>query len=273
MQNGLLILVTGPSGSGKTTLLNRVLQSDSNCTRVVTCTTRKPRPGEVDGQDYYFLTSERFEELVEAGEFIENANVYGSRYGTLKREILDKLNQGKDVILVVDVQGASTITQKAKSIPELRDSLISIFMQAPVEVLKSRLIRRGKDTPEAIATRMELAKKEMEQKDSFDYTLESGTPEEDHQQMQRIAMAARCPMSPFRDQFIKCSNAGYHGQGPREEITPEMLPLCPSKRRRMLAAGITHLETIACLRFGGKCFSGHPQCQELRRKKRLAAAA
>src|SRR5947207_1682072 len=123
----LLVLISAPSGGGKTTICRELLAARPEMARAVTCTTRPPRPGERDGVDYYFLDATSFLKRVQAGNFLEHATVYGNSYGTLKSEVLDKLRKGKDVLLNVDVQGASTIRERAREDPELKKSLVSVF--------------------------------------------------------------------------------------------------------------------------------------------------
>ena len=103
----LLVLISGPSGGGKTTVWQQLLAARPQMSRVVTCTTRPPRPGERESVDYYFLDADSFLKRVQAGNFLEHATVYGNSYGTLKSEVLSKLRQGTDVLLSVDVQGAA----------------------------------------------------------------------------------------------------------------------------------------------------------------------
>src|SRR5580765_8237727 len=145
----LLILISAPSGGGKTTLCQRLLTARPNMSRAITCTTRLPRQGERDGVDYYFLTAESFLKRVHAGNFLEQATVYGNSYGTLKSEVLGRMRQGEDVLLTVYVQGSGTIRQKAQEDPELRRALISVFLTPPsMGVLEERLKKRGTDSPE-----------------------------------------------------------------------------------------------------------------------------
>src|SRR6516162_6439337 len=144
----LLVLISAPSGGGKTTICREVLAARPEMTRAVTCTTRDPRPGERDGVDYYFLDATSFLKRVQAGNFLEHATVYGNSYGTLKSEVLDKLRKGKDVLLNVDVQGASAIREAAQEDPELRRALVTVFLTPPsLEVLEARLKKRGTDSP------------------------------------------------------------------------------------------------------------------------------
>src|SRR5689334_8874690 len=142
----LLVVISAPSGGGKTTLCQQLLAVRTNVTRAITCTTRDPRPGEVDGIDYYFLDATIFLKRVQAGNFLEHATVHGNSYGTLKSEVLEKLRQGSDVILNVDVQGAATIRKQAETDSELKRALVTVFLAPPsMSVLEERLKRRGKD--------------------------------------------------------------------------------------------------------------------------------
>src|SRR5436190_14549831 len=142
----LLIVISAPSGGGKTTVTHQLLVARPNITRVVTCTTRAPRPGEQDGIDYYFYDRARFTKAVEAGLFLEHATVFGNSYGTLKSEVLVQLRANKDVILTIDVQGAESIRRSAGADPELKRSLVTVFL-APtsLNVLEQRLEKRGAD--------------------------------------------------------------------------------------------------------------------------------
>lgn len=176
----LLILISAPSGAGKTTLVNLLLKAQPKMTRAITCTTRPPRPGEKDGVDYHFLTAEDFLKRLHAGNFIEHATVYGNSYGILKRELLDKLRAGRDVLLNVDVQGAATIREQARTEPELRRALVTIFLTtASVEMLAERLKKRGADAAAVIQKRLAVARQEISQWKHFDYLVISGNKQED----------------------------------------------------------------------------------------------
>src|SRR5438874_13824927 len=145
--NPLLVVISAPSGTGKTTLCEQLLKARPNLTRAITCTTRDPRPGERDGVDYYFLDAATFLKRVQAGNFLEHATVHGNSYGTLKSEVLGKLRQGKDVILNVDVQGAAAIRAAADSDPELKRTLVTVFLAPPsMAALEQRLKKRGQDS-------------------------------------------------------------------------------------------------------------------------------
>lgn len=178
--NPLLILISAPSGGGKTTLVQQLLRARRSMVRAVTCTTRPPRPGEKHGKDYHFLKAEDFLRRVQAGNFLEHATVYGNSYGLLKSELLDKLRAGKDVLLNVDVQGAATIRDKARSEPELKQALVTIFLTpTSLTEIERRLKRRGADSPDVIHRRVAAARQEIVQWKNFDYLLLSNSKEED----------------------------------------------------------------------------------------------
>ena len=176
----LVVVISAPSGVGKTTLCDNVRAALSSVSRAVTCTTRKPRDGELDGVDYYFLGEDEFLGRVESGEFLENAVVHGNHYGVLKSELRAKLAEGSDVLLNIDVQGAATIRERAATDQVLSRSLVTVFLCPPsLGELEQRLRGRGTDSGEAIARRLAIAKDEMDQAEKFDHTLTSQTREAD----------------------------------------------------------------------------------------------
>ena len=188
----LLILISAPSGAGKTTLCEQLLANHPEITRAVTCTTRAPRAGETNGVDYHFLSRAEFEQRLQAGEFLEHANVYGNLYGTLKTEVLERLRTGKHVLLNIDVQGAATVRQQAKSHAELGAALISVFLTPDsFSILEQRLRKRGTDSEEVIQRRLLTARQELEQYRNFDYLLISTSIGEDLRRMQTILEAER----------------------------------------------------------------------------------
>jgi guanylate kinase len=185
--NPLLVLLSAPSGGGKTTLGQHLLATRLDMTRAVTCTTREPRVGEKDGVDYYFLDAGSFLKRVQAGNFLEHATVFGNSYGTLKAEVLNKLRQGKDVLLNVDVQGAATIRARAEEEAELKRSLITVFLTPPsIAVLEQRLKKRGTDSLATIQKRLSVARQEISQWRNFDYLIISDSITEDLRRMQAI---------------------------------------------------------------------------------------
>ena len=162
---GTLFVVSSPSGGGKGTIIRHVLDEVPNLSYSVSFTTRTPRPGEVNGREYFFISREVFDEMVAAGEFLEWACVHGNYYGTAKRQVADETAAGIDIVLEVDVQGAASVRQL------LLDS-VSIFILPPsYEVLKERLIARGTDTPEELAVRLRNAPDELRQYSAFDYVI------------------------------------------------------------------------------------------------------
>jgi len=190
--NPLLILISAPSGGGKTTLCQQLLAARPDMTRAITCTTRAPRPGEKNNVDYYFLDPAEFQRRVQAGEFIEHATVFGRSYGLLRSELLDKLRRGRDVLLNVDVQGAVTIRDRALADPELKQSLVTVFLTPPsIAVLEERLKKRASDAPEEIQKRLGIARKEIAQWKNFDYLLISTSIPEDLRRMLAIVEAEK----------------------------------------------------------------------------------
>ena len=165
----LLLVVSAPSGAGKTTLCNRLLADCADMTRAITCTTRAPRGAEVDGRDYYFLSPAEFNGRIQAGEFLEHAMVHGNQYGTLRSSVETGLKAGKDVLLVIDVQGAAAVRASARAAGGLlARSHVDIFISPPsLEALRDRLQTRGEDTPAVMERRLAGAPGEMAQASAY----------------------------------------------------------------------------------------------------------
>ncbi len=188
----LLIVISAPSGGGKTTLCHQLLAARPDMTRAITCTTRAPRPGEKDGVDYYFFEPAEFQRRQQAGEFIEHATVFGWSYGILRSELVDKLSSGTDILLNVDVQGAATIRDKARSETELKRALVTVFLTPPsIKVLEERLRKRASDAADEIQKRLGIARREIAQWKNFDYLLVSLSVEEDLRRMLAIVEAEK----------------------------------------------------------------------------------
>jgi guanylate kinase len=165
MQTGHLIVLTGPSGVGKGTLLREFLLLHPEIYLSISATTRKPRPGEVDGKDYHFLDRQSFETTIEKGEFLEWAEYAGNYYGTPKTRVTEQLNCGKSVILEIELVGARSIKQ---AFPDA----LSIFILPPsLAELERRLQDRGKDSLAVISQRLERAKEEIAASEEFDVQI------------------------------------------------------------------------------------------------------
>ena len=165
MHTGNLFLLSAPSGAGKTSIVNAALAADEQLVVSVSHTTRPARGGEVDGENYHFVSDDLFSQMVETADFLEHANVFGKRYGTSKAEVANKRDQGQDVILEIDWQGAQQVRE---AVPQA----ISVFILPPsVEALAARLISRGEDTHESIEKRLSEAKLDMSQAEHFDYLV------------------------------------------------------------------------------------------------------
>jgi guanylate kinase len=188
-RRGILFVVSAPSGAGKSTLL-KALKPGADFGYSVSCTTRPPRAGEIDGEDYHFLTREEFSRRQAAGEFLELAEVHGNYYGTLRSAVLEQLNSGVDMMVDIDVQGASNIRNNPSA--EIRDSVADVFIMPPsLKELRHRLEKRGTETPEQIEIRLANAAKEMEAWHDYRYTIVSGSVEEDLQKFRAIMRAER----------------------------------------------------------------------------------
>ena len=165
MKKGSVIIVSGPSGVGKGTIIRAVIAKMPNIKLAVSACTRKPRPGEKDGVDYYFLDNASFSEKVQNNEFLEWCEVHGNRYGTLKSEVDDAVSKGNDIILEIDIQGAEKIRNKL-------NRRVSIFITPPsFEDLIQRLYNRNTDQPDVIKQRVLMAGHELAAIGEYDYIV------------------------------------------------------------------------------------------------------
>jgi guanylate kinase len=182
-------MLSAPSGAGKTTLADALRQT-SEFVYSVSCTTRPARAGEVEGEDYQFLTEAEFNARVKAGEFLEHALVHGHRYGTLLKPIVENLRSGRDVLIDVDTQGAANIRSSKDGF--IRNALADVFIMPPdVDELRRRLTKRGTETTEQIEARLATAIREMKSWPEYRYTIISRTTEEDLQKFRHIMNAER----------------------------------------------------------------------------------
>lgn len=188
-RSGILFVISAPSGGGKSTLLKQLTEAD-HFVYSISCTTRAPRPGEVNGTDYHFLTVEEFKKRVDAGEFLEHAEVHGNFYGTLRKNVEDSLAEGRDVLMDVDIQGAAQI--KTNADPALKSAIVDVFlMPENMEILQKRLNKRGTETPEQLAVRLRNAEVEMAAWIHYRYRIISGSPEDDLNNFRAIMQAER----------------------------------------------------------------------------------
>lgn len=185
-ERGKLFVISGPSGAGKSTVVFQAIEGRTDMCFSTSVTTRKPRPGEVDGREYFFVEPKRFDEMVANGELLEHAEYAANHYGTPRFFVDEKLNQGLNVILDIEVQGARQIYEK---MPEA----VKIFIIPPsMEALKERLEKRGTDTARAIEARLARAKQEYEEADFYDYIIVNDVIDVATEEFKAIITAEHC---------------------------------------------------------------------------------
>lgn len=178
--------MSSPSGAGKTTLSRRLLATDRNITMSVSVTTRPPRPGEVDGKDYLFISKNEFARLRDQGDLLEYAEVFGNFYGTPKKPVEEALAQGRDVLFDIDWQGTQQLAQA------MEDDLVRIFILPPsAEELRERLIRRAQDSSSVVAKRMAEASREISHWPEYDYVIINEDIDAADRQLSAILLAER----------------------------------------------------------------------------------
>ncbi len=186
MNKGILVVISAPSGCGKDTIVNEIIKEmGDNASVSVSMTTRDMRPGEAEGVNYYFVSVDEFKKNIENGEMLEYTRYGSNYYGTPVGPVKEKLNAGKTVFLIIEVEGGENVK---KIFPDC----VKIFIIPPsMEVLRSRLSGRGTDSEEAIATRMEIAKTELERAVEYDYIVENDVLEEAVEDVKSIIKAAK----------------------------------------------------------------------------------
>ena len=186
-RHGILFVISAPSGAGKTTVV-QALRQTAKFFYSVSCTTRAPRADESDGMHYHFLSHADFLAKLEAGDFLEHAQVHGDYYGTLREPVLSNLKTGVDVLIDIDTQGAAIIRNFDD--PIVRQALADIFIMPPdVGELRRRLMKRGTETAQQIESRLATAMREMELWRDYRYTIVSGSVEEDLENVRNIMSA------------------------------------------------------------------------------------
>lgn len=185
-RRGLMFILSSPSGAGKTTISRRLLERDGHIRMSISATTRPMRPGEVDGRDYHFLSQPEFDRMVEAGEFMEWAHVFGHSYGTPKAQIKAGLKDGVDYLFDIDWQGTQQLYQKAET------DVVRVFLLPPsIAELRRRLTSRGTDSAEVIAARMERARAEISHWDGYDYVVVNNDIDGCFAQVRQVLAAER----------------------------------------------------------------------------------
>ena len=190
MKKGELFILSSPAGGGKTTLANLLIKEIPNLKRVITCTTRKPRPGEKNGVDYYFLSKEEFEKRIKENDFLEYAIVHGNYYGTPKKEVEEELQKGFDLLLVIDVQGMRQIVSNKKDV-------VTIFILPPsLDELVRRMKERG-DSEEEIQKRLKTAKKEIPAWKEYNYVVINDNLDKAKENIKYIILSSRLKTERF----------------------------------------------------------------------------
>lgn len=185
-KKGKLFVISGPSGAGKSTVVFKAVDNKKNISFSVSATTRKARPGEVDGREYFFVDHERFQEMVDNNELLEHAEYVSNRYGTPRAYVEQKLDEGNDVILDIEVQGARQVYEK-------KLGAVMIFVIPPsIDELKNRLVKRGTDTMEAIAARLVRARQEYDEATFYDYIIINDDPDVAASELASIMAAEHC---------------------------------------------------------------------------------
>ncbi len=189
MNKGLLIVVSGPSGAGKGTICKALLKNDENIEISVSATTRKPRTGEIDGINYFFHEKDEFQNMIANSDFLEYAEVYGNYYGTPRKPVEEKLNQGKDVLLEIDIQGALNVK---KIFP---DGVFIFILPPSMKELKNRIVGRGTETEEAINKRFKSAYDELKYAFKYDYVVINDKVDLAAKKVEAILVAEKCRVS------------------------------------------------------------------------------
>ena len=196
-QQGILAVVSGFSGAGKGTIMKALLEKHDNYALSISATTRKPREGEVHGREYFFLSVEEFEELIEKDQLIEHARYVSNYYGTPRSYVEEKMAEGKDVILEIEIQGALKVKEK---FPE---TLLVFIVPPTAEELKKRLIGRGTETMELIETRMARAVEEAEVMDAYDYILVNETVDKAVEDLHNLIQSQHMKADNNKDRIQK----------------------------------------------------------------------
>lgn len=201
-KRGLLIVISGPSGAGKGTVCKALLKEVKDLNISISMTTRKPRIGEIEGINYYFVQEDYFKKMIEEGEFLEYARVYENYYGTPKRKVLEKLNQGENVILEIDIQGAL----KVKS--QFLEGVFIFIIPPSMEELKNRIKKRGTETEEEVSKRFQSSYKEINYVSKYNYIVINDEIEKAVEKIKSIIIAEKCRVDRLKDTILKTIEGG-----------------------------------------------------------------
>ncbi|MGM9587149.1 MAG: guanylate kinase [Candidatus Limivicinus sp.] len=193
---GRLIVISGPSGAGKSTVVFKAIEGRSDMCFSTSVTTRKPRPNEVDGREYFFVDLDRFKEMVDNDELLEHAEYVANSYGTPRKYVEDKLESGMNVLLDIEVQGARQIREKKP------DAVLIFIIPPSMEELQRRLVARGTDSERAIEARLIRARQEYAEADFYDYIIVNDDVDKAAKELSAVITAERCK-AENRMHFLK----------------------------------------------------------------------
>lgn len=206
IDKGLLIVISGPSGAGKGTLCKAILNKHSELNISVSMTTRQPRAAECDGINYFFVNREKFENMIANNQFLEYACVYDNYYGTPREYVESLINQGKDVILEIDIQGALKVKKVYK------EGVFIFIMPPSMEELKNRIKKRGSETEESLVKRFKAAYKEINYVSKYNYMVINDTVESAVEKIESIIVAEKCRVDRYKDKIFNTKEGLLHEQ-------------------------------------------------------------
>lgn len=218
-KQGLLIVLSGPSGSGKNTVCDMAKEVMPNIWESVSMTSRKPRKGEVDGKDYYFVSEEEFEKNIEDGKMLEHAKFAGNYYGTPRESVQKQLDAGRDVLLVIEIQGALQIKEK---IPQ---ALFVFLLPPSMKELKRRLRMRKTETEEKLMERFETAYKEINELPKYNYVIVNDKADEAARKLEAIINAEKCRVDRIEEVFLDTDEERLHEELVDKDLVNEPLDL------------------------------------------------
>ncbi len=197
MNRGLLLVISGPSGAGKGTVCEAYKKDcDNEVWNSVSMTTRSPREGEVHGKSYFFVSRDEFIRKIEQDEFLEYAEVYGNYYGTPRKEVEDKLKEGRDVILEIDIQGALNVRENTT------EGIFIFILPPSMSELKNRIIGRGSETPESLLLRFKAAYNEINYVSKYNYAITNHQVKQAYEDLKCIVRAEKCRVTRVSNEVL-----------------------------------------------------------------------